>query len=109
MTPRSGTTRVRSPELHGDTIFWSLPVAHAIVRVPPAGPDGGAVIEVAAQPVANVVDTTAAGDAFNGGYLAARIAGLPIDAAVGHGHAVAGAVVQHRGAIIPADAMPAPV
>ncbi|HEX6978811.1 MAG TPA: sugar kinase [Alphaproteobacteria bacterium] len=76
---------------------------------PALASDGRAVLEIAATPVANVVDTTAAGDAFNGGYLAARIAGLPIAAAVEHGHATAGAVVQHRGAIIPADAMPAPV
>ncbi|SHK97355.1 PAS domain S-box-containing protein [Pseudonocardia thermophila] len=58
MTPRSGTTRVRSPELHGDTIFWSLPVAHAIVRVPPAGPDGGAVIEQANRALCDLVGTT---------------------------------------------------
>jgi 2-dehydro-3-deoxygluconokinase len=61
---------------------------------------------VAAEPVAGVVDTTAAGDSFAAAYLAARLAGAEPAAAAGHGHALAGAVVQHRGAIIPCAAMP---
>jgi 2-dehydro-3-deoxygluconokinase len=68
--------------------------------------DGKTLFQIAAEPVANVVDTTAAGDAFNGGYLAARIAGFDIERAVRAGHRLAGAVIQHRGAIIPADATP---
>lgn len=67
---------------------------------------GGETTLVAAAPIANVVDTTAAGDSFAAGYLAARIAGKsPVDSAR-VGHRVAGSVVQHRGAIIPRDAMP---
>lgn len=61
---------------------------------------------VRAEPVANVIDTTAAGDSFAAAYLAARLAGAePIEAAR-CGHRLAGAVVQHRGAIIPRTAMP---
>jgi 2-dehydro-3-deoxygluconokinase len=61
---------------------------------------------IEAEPVAQVVDTTAAGDSFAAAYLAARLAGvLPVDAARA-GHRLAGAVVGHRGAIIPRDAMP---
>jgi 2-dehydro-3-deoxygluconokinase len=47
------------------------------------------------------VDTTAAGDSFNAAYLAARLQGqAPVDAARA-GHALAGVVIQHRGAIVP--------
>ncbi len=52
------------------------------------------------------VDTTAAGDSFNAGYLAGRIAGMTPEAAAAQGHCLAGAVIQHRGAIIPRDTMP---
>jgi 2-dehydro-3-deoxygluconokinase len=47
------------------------------------------------------VDMTAAGDGFNAGYLAARLAGAkPLDAAA-TAHRLAGEVIRHRGAIIP--------
>lgn len=66
----------------------------------------GRLEEVATPPVANVVDTTAAGDSFGAGYLAARLHGQSATAAAAAGHRLAGAVIQHRGAIIPPDAMP---
>lgn len=53
------------------------------------------------------VDTTAAGDSFNAAYLAARFRGLPPAAAARAGHALAGAVILHPGAILPREAMPA--
>ena len=63
---------------------------------------------IRAEPVtAPVVDTTAAGDSFAAAYVAARSAGAePINAARA-GHRLAGVVVCHPGAIIPATAMPA--
>ena len=67
---------------------------------------GNAERTVAAEPVEGVVDTTAAGDSFAAAYLAARLRGAaPADAALA-GHRLAGAVVRHRGAIIPRSAMP---
>jgi 2-dehydro-3-deoxygluconokinase len=51
--------------------------------------------------VVKALDTTAAGDSFNAAYLAARLGGrTPFDAAAA-GHALAGVVIQHRGAIVP--------
>ena len=63
-----------------------------------------AVIE--AEPVRHVLDTTAAGDSFAAAYLAARLAGHGPQSAARAGHALAGVVVGHPGAIIPRDAMP---
>ncbi len=50
--------------------------------------------------VENVVDTTAAGDSFNGAYLAARMLGTAPLQAVSEGHKLAGHVVTRRGAIV---------
>jgi len=54
-------------------------------------------------PVTNVVDTTSAGDAFNGVYLGARLSGKSIADAVQLGAKAAGAVIQQPGAIAPKD------
>ncbi|MBL8579577.1 MAG: sugar kinase [Mesorhizobium sp.] len=51
------------------------------------------------------VDTTGAGDSFNGSYLAARLAGLPPVEAAKKAHAVAAAVVQVRGALAPFETL----
>ncbi len=60
---------------------------------------------VPAVHVANPVDTTGAGDSFNGGYLAARLLGQsPVEAAR-TAHRVAAAVVQVRGALAPFETL----
>lgn len=61
----------------------------------------GAVQHVAARPVERVVDTTAAGDAAAGAYLAARLAGQSPAQAATIGNAIAAVVIQHPGAITP--------
>ena len=66
---------------------------------------GQALLEVPTVAVAQVVDTTAAGDSFAGAYLAARLGGQSAQAAALAGNRLAARVVQHRGAIIPAAAM----
>lgn len=61
---------------------------------------------VAPKPVSKVVDTTAAGDSFSAGFLAKRLTGgSAVDSAF-NGHCMAGAVIQHKGAIIPRAEMP---
>jgi len=50
-----------------------------------------------------VVDTTAAGDSFNGGFLAAHLTGKDPAQALMSGHMMARQVVSQRGAIIPRD------
>ena len=67
---------------------------------------GGTDELVAASPVDTVIDTTAAGDSFAAGYIAARSRGAESAAAAGAAHRLAGAVIRHRGAIIPPGAMP---
>ena len=67
--------------------------------------DGSSVVHVPPLLVEEVVDTTAAGDSFNAGYLAARIRGDSSEDAAKNGSKLAALVVQHRGAIIPRDAM----
>ena len=68
--------------------------------------DRTALVEVAASPVSGVVDTTAAGDAFNAAFLAGWLTGLDARGSCSLGNALAGIVIQHRGAIIPVDATP---
>ena len=48
------------------------------------------------------IDTTGAGDSFNGTYLACRIQGVTPENAAGHAHTIAAQVVAHKGAVIPA-------
>ncbi len=52
-----------------------------------------------------IVDTTAAGDSFNGGYLAARMLGKAPEEAARIAGGLAAEVIGHPGAIIPKAAM----
>lgn len=52
------------------------------------------------EPVTDAVDTTAAGDSFNAGFLACRIIGTSLDQAVERAARLAARVVSHRGALV---------
>ena len=69
------------------------------------GSDNQAWTSVATQTVSKVVDTTAAGDSFAAGYLSRRLLGHGAADSASFGNQVASRVIQHRGAIIPTDAM----
>ena len=49
------------------------------------------------------LDSTAAGDSFNGAFLAALLQGAPILEALQAGHQMASRVISHPGALIPLD------
>jgi 2-dehydro-3-deoxygluconokinase len=74
-----------------------------IVKLGAAGcrlPDGRIV---APDTTLSPVDTSGAGDAFNAGYLAARLDGVPAEEAARAGQALAGWTIMRTGAIPPRD------
>lgn len=83
---------------------WSgLGCAETVVKLGADGarlPDGRIV-----RPAETLepVDTSGAGDAFNAGYLAARLRGARMDEAAVAGHALAGWCIMRPGAIPPLD------
>ncbi|TVR45346.1 MAG: adenosine kinase [Planctomycetota bacterium] len=79
----------------------------AVVKV---GADGAWIrsaaneMHVAAAPVAQVLDTTGAGDTWAAGFLAGLVRGLPLHECGEMGAQAAAAVVQVSGASVPAEA-----
>lgn len=65
-----------------------------------AGSNGETIIS-AIPPVEHIVDTTAAGDSFNAGYLAAELAGGSVTDAIAAGARLAANVIGARGALVP--------
>ncbi|WP_366657179.1 sugar kinase [Fodinicurvata sp. EGI_FJ10296] len=88
--------------------LWAQGAREIVVK---RGAEGAFVMDadgattVPATPVDRVVDTTAAGDSFNAGYLAARLTGQAPAAAAATGGRLAAVVIGHRGAVIPREAM----
>jgi 2-dehydro-3-deoxygluconokinase len=105
------------PAYDDEAVLWGDPSPEATIErlqafgvaeiVVKNGPNSALVAsanERDAVPVPEVVipvDSAAAGDGFNAGYLAARLSGRgPIEAAMA-AHKLAGQVIRHRGAIVP--------
>ena len=87
----------------------ALGVAEIVVKNGSSACTAATGQEVASFPVTareRVVDTTAAGDSFNAGYIAARLSGCDIATSVRAGQALADLVIQYPGAIIPAHRTP---
>ncbi|MBL4831450.1 MAG: sugar kinase [Aliivibrio sp.] len=59
---------------------------------------------ITTTPVEHVVDTTSAGDAFNAGFLAGYLSDKPPGTSALQGHQLAGTIIQHKGAVISAEA-----
>lgn len=110
-------TDIGLPSLDDETaLFGDADEAAVLARLRDAGVRTGALKRGAAGPVGlmgeergriwpeapRVVDTTAAGDSFGAGFLAALSRGADVGAAMEAGHALAREVVGHRGAILPA-------
>lgn len=59
------------------------------------------ITTISPEKIDTVVDTTAAGDSFNAGYLAARLQGASETEAAAAGAVLAGKVIRSRGALVP--------
>jgi len=67
---------------------------------------GDVTLELALEPIAEPLDTTGAGDAFAGAFLAGTLAGIDVETALRRAHACAATVVMTRGALCPHTALP---
>lgn len=106
-------TDIALPSLDDETALFGGGEAEVLARIRAAGCAHGALKRgadgplplsgIAAGPfaaVANVVDTTAAGDSFNAAYLAAFLEGRPETDCLAAGHTLAARVVRRPGALI---------
>ncbi len=109
-------TDIALPSLDDEMALWNEPDADAVLaRIAATGVTSGALKRGSEGPLPigwhgalpdfpaaeRVVDTTAAGDSFNGAYLAAVLRGAGPPESLAAGHAMARHVVGFPGAIVP--------
>ncbi|WP_075289672.1 sugar kinase [Pararhizobium arenae] len=90
--------------------YRNLGVEHIVVKDGAKGVTlsfaGKAEVFVPSQAVDKIVDTTSAGDSFNGAFLARYAVNRDAKAAAEFATKAAAAVIQHHGALIAADKLP---
>ena len=108
-------TDLALPSMDDEILMWSHGSEEVISRFTALDRDGaikrGKLGPLSLSPIdqkglsfpasLKVVDTTAAGDSFNGAYLGAKLKGEPQEQALKAGHLCASQVVQYPGAIVP--------
>ena len=83
--------------------YADLGAGHVVVKNGPADTihlQDGQLTAFPVAPVGDIIDTTAAGDSFNGAYIACLLCGLPTEDAISAAQRCAGQVIRHKGAII---------
>ena len=83
--------------------YADLGAGHVVVKNGPADTihlQDGQLTAFPVAPVSDIIDTTAAGDSFNGAYIACLLRGLPTEDAISAAQRCAGQVIRHKGAII---------
>ena len=98
---------VRRPGADAKAAEWAAHGAEVVVRAENRSVTvrvADTVLRLSPEPMVRALDTTGAGDAFNAGYLYARLTAREPRPAVTVARRLANLVVQHIGAIIPRTA-----
>ncbi|MBW4963398.1 sugar kinase [Sulfitobacter sp. CW3] len=83
--------------------YADLGANHVVVKNGPSDTihlESGCMTAFPVTPVDKIIDTTAAGDSFNGAYIASLLRGLPTYKAIQSAQQCAGKVIRQKGAII---------
>lgn len=86
--------------------YHALGANHVVVKDGPADTihlQSGVMTHFPVTPVSDVLDTTAAGDSFNGAYIASMLGGCSTAQAIAAAQQCAGDVIRQKGALIPAS------
>ena len=89
--------------------YRALGVGELVIKDGPKGATlvfGDARSHVPSAEVRTIVDTTSAGDSFNGGFIARLATGTSPEEAARFAADVAAAVIQHHGALVAKDKLP---